>query len=479
MHTATDDEARLSHLLSKTRKPLGISAIQRRLKWGYHRVRSALAALESAKHIAIHPLGQGWITTLVTEGEWVMFDKQRQLLENLLGQLRLLQRTNRFYQRQLSPDFSAFNFIRFDENGFSRILASLLDPHGNHAQGSSFLRLFIEHFGITESADWERAHVKTEQATSHLPDNSKRRIDIEISASGFGLGIENKLYAADQADQISDYLSHLQAKYGERHQLLYLTAETGRIPSVASISREKSQAAMEKGHLIVGSYADLVEWIDKARRACDSERVRSFLTDMILYLKKNFLGVKDMGEQNLIVDCITSSPELAEAAFKLIYSRELIEKQLIENLHTELQERLTPDGFLIELNLKDRNHFLSVFKEDWTRQKIIFGFEKIYADFFCALYSQLEGPETSILFERLSQAQSNNPDLSTSAHYESWTWYSYFRRHGVWAGNADAWTAVATGKMAEFIAEHARWLSAIAEPVLVRLPEASKPTEKP
>ena len=57
MHTAIDDEACLSHLLSKTRKPLGISPIQRRLKWGYHRVRSALAALESAKHVAIHPLG--------------------------------------------------------------------------------------------------------------------------------------------------------------------------------------------------------------------------------------------------------------------------------------------------------------------------------------------------------------------------------------------------------------------------------------
>lgn len=478
MNTAIDDEACLLDLLSKTRKPLGISAIQRRLKWGYHRVCITLAALELEELVAIHPFGQGWITTLLTESEWLMLDKKRQLLENLSSQLRLLERTNRLYRRQLSPEFSVFKFMKFDENGFSKILASLLDPHGSHAQGSSFLRLFIEHFGINESANWEHAYVKTEQATSHLPDNSKRRIDIEISASGFGLGIENKLYAPDQVDQISDYLSHLQAKYGERHQLLYLTAETGRLPSAASISREKSQEAREKGHFLVGSYVDLVEWLDKARRACDSERVRSFLTDTILYLKKNFLGVKDMGEQNLIVDCITSSPEMAEAAFKLIHSRELIEKQLIENLHTELQARLTSEGFLIERNPKDRNYFFSIFKADWTRQKIVFGFEKVYTDFFCAIYSQSEGPETDILYERLSQAQPANPDLFTSERYELWSWYSYFRRYGIWTSNSEAWTAVATGKMADFIAEHTRWLCAIAEPVLAKIPSVSTPIEK-
>lgn len=50
---------------------------------------------------------------------------------------------NRFSDR-LAPEFSIFDYLRTDEMGLSRCMASLPDPNGTHGQKGVFLELFLK-----------------------------------------------------------------------------------------------------------------------------------------------------------------------------------------------------------------------------------------------------------------------------------------------------------------------------------------------
>lgn len=106
----------------------------------------------------------------------------------------------------VAESFTVFDYLQPDENLLSRIIADLLDPKGKHGQGSTFLVAFLERLvavRCTLPSDW-RAHVDeatvvNEAATSFLP-NTARRIDIRIELpQRFGIGIENKPWAARRA----------------------------------------------------------------------------------------------------------------------------------------------------------------------------------------------------------------------------------------------------------------------------------------
>jgi hypothetical protein len=53
-----------------------------------------------------------------------------------------------YFATQLAPRFNSFNFICPDEMKLSKILAMLLNPEGDHAQGDLFLKLFFAEIDI-------------------------------------------------------------------------------------------------------------------------------------------------------------------------------------------------------------------------------------------------------------------------------------------------------------------------------------------
>lgn len=126
-----------------------------------------------------------------------------QSIENLLNdvslELKTLAMARQRYARQLAPDFSVFNYIYTDEMMLSRIIADLLNPQGDHAQGAVFLKLFISLLldeELTHPLLLETAEVSTEVQTLYI--GKARRMDIYIktktidSEQSFGLCIENK-----------------------------------------------------------------------------------------------------------------------------------------------------------------------------------------------------------------------------------------------------------------------------------------------
>ena len=48
------------------------------------------------------------------------------------------------YANKLAPDFNIFNYMRGDEMGLSRCIASLLNPTETHGQGNWFLKEFLK-----------------------------------------------------------------------------------------------------------------------------------------------------------------------------------------------------------------------------------------------------------------------------------------------------------------------------------------------
>ena len=174
------------------------------------------------------------------------------LLQELTPHLHAARAVERELDRHLALRFNVFRYLRADELGLSRIIADLLDPTGEHGQGTTFLEAMLEllrvapeggasvrsgravlggrnrattwkgYFGRLRSTATDKIRVVQERGG--LP--KRRRIDITVDiptdAGMFCLALENKPYADDQPEQCSDYLKFLNCEYPGRFLLVYL-----------------------------------------------------------------------------------------------------------------------------------------------------------------------------------------------------------------------------------------------------------------
>ena len=224
----------------------------------------------------------------------------------------------RLYESSLAPRFNLFDFIGPNENKLSEIIAFFLDPKASHGQGNVFLRIFLDMIGRTEGKEQDdkpmrkfleafednlngtvKATLTLEKATD-LIETSQRRIDIELNIGNIGLAIENKPWACDQIDQISDYNKQLLKRYGENRYLLIYLSGTGEPPSEDSVAEKEREALTSSGHLKILSYREFITCVNRFKKDCRSERVRCFLQDFEDYLRIQFEGGMAMYEKDMI-----------------------------------------------------------------------------------------------------------------------------------------------------------------------------------
>lgn len=188
--------------------------------------------------------------------------------------------------RKLASAFNVFDLIRPDENRLSDVLVLLLDPRGTHGQGDLFLRLLMQKLDVGLSlANTKRALVRREAATNRI-ENSQRRLDVLVDAGDF-VAIENKVNAAEQKDQVKDYLKHLMCYTNvrmTRSVLIYLTPD-GRWPE--SIVRAEVDQAVVENRLRCWSYGrHLRAWLEECQSQCEAARFKLFLSDFIGYIER-------------------------------------------------------------------------------------------------------------------------------------------------------------------------------------------------
>ena len=204
--------------------------------------------------------------------------------------------------RQLARRFNVFRYLRTDEMGFSRMIADLLDPLGDHGQGTAFLQLLTDKLCFAKGVNLRNARVQTERQI-----DGRRRLDISVEIDDkHCLAIENKSnFAGDQERQVEDDLVWLE-RY--EHSLLIYLSPTGAGPSTESAEEKTIEelgtkeprcfAIMPCGpSAFSGDGFDslrlpfsLVDWLADCRRICDVDRLRWYLREAETYCQQRYGG---------------------------------------------------------------------------------------------------------------------------------------------------------------------------------------------
>jgi hypothetical protein len=188
-------------------------------------------------------------------------DDAKQLLEKV-AEMRSESLEN---ARETGASFNIFSILgveHYETSTHSAFLAELLNPKGSHGQEDLFLRLFIRQLRQEEFKDFntQTAEIRKEFYIRPIyAESDPGRLDILLrDSSGRAIGIENKIYARDQENQLGKYASYLKREHGENSLLLYLTLD----------GQEASEVSTGNGDFVYRriSYSeDIRDWLKRCQ----------------------------------------------------------------------------------------------------------------------------------------------------------------------------------------------------------------------
>lgn len=198
-------------------------------------------------------------------------------------------------------EFNVFDYIDPNELTLSKIIADLLSPNGAHGQQNTFLIEFIEdiikkapqHMQAQENliklrdairSNISNIFIQTEATTIH----GGRRMDIVINlGNNQGLVIENKPWANDQENALTDYANDARRRFPNGWMLIYLHG-SGRIADEYTLTNREE--LINSGHYLDVGYTNFLSgWL----RTClhnhpIPEIIQFFLRNFISYIENQF-----------------------------------------------------------------------------------------------------------------------------------------------------------------------------------------------
>lgn len=174
-----------------------------------------------------------------------------------------------------SPRLNAFDLFRPDENKLSSLIADLLHPRGAHGQGSLFLNELLRSVDLPVAGMNDHVSVKRE-----VPTQEKRRIDLVLETPDVIVGVENKPWAVQQPDQLSDYLEALRRWAGTKQvALIFLSHQEAKtaIGEVVAVTFVKDDAG-----------PSLEAVLTSALKKVRSDRARIHVQELLSYLQVEF-----------------------------------------------------------------------------------------------------------------------------------------------------------------------------------------------
>jgi hypothetical protein len=352
------------------------------------------------------------------------------------------------YAERLAPDYNVFDFISGRELQLSKVLAWLLDPKGNHAQGSRFLEAFVAAFVGWDDFDAANASVQVEAACGE-----RRRIDILITSGRDAIAIENKPSAADQPGQLDHYLRYLDRF--ERRCLVYLTGTAEREPSLHSIAEHARIERVGKKELVTATYADLSPWLEISKGRCRAERVRGFIDDLQTYVLTRFGGFTDMTEKDALVELITRDSASVTAAFQVAAAWKVAADTLLERLHDQLVDH-APAGWAVEGELNHQRYSqILLFKREQPDVRFCLQFDN--SGLRDCVYGVVLAPpnkaKSQVVADRLANsAFGPAPEDKPTAQWPWWRYATpddaYFPAAYAWMQDAEVWREIQSGSLA-------------------------------
>jgi hypothetical protein len=372
-----------------------------------------------------------------------------------------------YFAPQLAPRFNSFNFINPDELKLSKILAMLLNPKADHAQGDLFLKLFFAEMDIDYPNHASKIEVNCEALTDKIK-NSQRRIDILVTFDNhFGLAIENKPWADDQDQQLSDYAEQMKRTFGDNWCLVYLKG-SGSDPSEKSATPKQIEEWGNKYKQI--NFDQIVTWLIKCEAQCQAKNVRYFLSDFISYCKNEFLGGTDMVDASLVKDFVLKNSENLELALIVGQQMTAIKEELFQKFLTDLEAEFKAlrsdwEPWIPQLSYRKYANNLITFRSMECKENYLaLAFEEnegvglrwgIFKD--NSAISQVE--------DTVKKLNDKLADIGVKNNY--WLWYcSFSEPYNDWSRNPQPWLDIQSGEMAKMVVGKILELAGAAEAII-------------
>lgn len=202
-------------------------------------------------------------------------------LIQLFHEIHLLLEKHEQIRKEKGDNYNLFQVINMtsDETRVhSAMIADLLNPKGKHQMGDVFLRLFIHCLKTQQlnhelSFTYNKAKVECEKYIGPKMEKSGGKLDIYLTDGVNHIIIENKIYAADQKNQLLRYHNFLK-HYPDNHTLLLYLSLDGEVHDMDKTTNG------EKVKFITISYTDFIlNWLTECRyMAIDRPLIREGIT---------------------------------------------------------------------------------------------------------------------------------------------------------------------------------------------------------
>lgn len=361
------------------------------------------------------------------------------------------------FSAQLAPEFRIFDYLRTDEMGVSWCIACLLDPNGTHGQGRVFLDTFLK--GIGTSPAWasaaEDCRVLTEKQA-----NGQRRIDIYLDFPKDGvIGIENKPWAGDQNQQLTDYAAFLKKAAGNRKWLLiYLS---NRDPSEESIKAVERKELEEVGQFVRLEYVYIIKWLNECACKSKSIVVRIFIEELEKFIQTEINGDLDMSDEQEMKSVILRSTDNLRSAFHVSKAIDSVKKELLENFRKALEVNLTSHSMKLGWDLEGwqaYSGFIVQFSELPQSLNLRFEFDQTnLSGFFWGIAKNNGAYKDDQVWKIVNDLMSANFHAAKSSNY--WPWYSVIPDNEFsvsmknWRVSEEPWMLIKDGGLAKKITD--------------------------
>lgn len=254
------------------------------------------------------------------------------------------------YNREVALEFNPMlQFFSIGENKFSDIIAYFLNPQEKHGQGSAFLEAFLKMEGLP-CCQWEGLNLERAKVVRESGVNSRRMdIYIHFPESNYGIGIEMKIWAGDQKDQLQDYHTWLKDKHGNEQCLFYWRPYDNK-PGEHSLSEDDRDKLIKARQFYEINHEEwTVALLEKWLTVCRAENVRTFLKQLLQFINHEVNGERFMGQHKTITDYLLQDTARLEAAAQIIEAQDVIREKVLRAFKTALQEyRQWPQGVELE-----------------------------------------------------------------------------------------------------------------------------------
>ena len=198
-----------------------------------------------------------------------------------------------------------------NELAHSRLLAKLLNPR-THQNAKRLLREIFSRIVTNDvgedarvspllekllASPWTRISVRTEYRHIDV------FLEIQTGAVDFAIGIENKIWADERADQVGDYQDKLQRSFPRHSQIMLFMTPTGAAPKTAKDSHSTPYTWF--------GYRLIYDAIKALPSGCADEHA---LQDFAEHLKENIMGEPTI--KNPILELWRKHPRALQLAVK-------------------------------------------------------------------------------------------------------------------------------------------------------------------